>query len=198
MSNGKTLSVYKKAKNKYFKKHAIKAHQGVPLFADEYSVSAYFRRPDFSPDQKLLVAPASMINDRPGIHCFVKRMYDSGPTASFPLEEKDYAICVRFCPVLYELPEKSSLFTGLPYKYIWAVGTKQSILIYSSTNSSPIAVFAYHHYSMIHDLAWDEDHLLAACSNDGYCSFVTFEPGELGKQATIEEEVIMETEAKIE
>ena len=50
MSNGKTLSVYKKAKNMYFKKHAIKAHEGNPLFADEYSVSAYFRRPDFSPD----------------------------------------------------------------------------------------------------------------------------------------------------
>lgn len=137
-----------------------------------------------------------MIGERAGTHCFIKRLYEDGPVASFPLEEKDYAIVVRFCPVLFSLTEKSTLFTGLPYKYIWAVGTKQSILIYSSTSATPIAVFAYHHYSMIHDLAWDEDRMLCACSNDGYCSFITFEPGELGEAAEIEVKMDVEIENK--
>jgi chromatin assembly factor 1 subunit B len=111
---------------------------------------------------------------------FVRKMYSEGPIVSFPLAPADYAVVVRFCPVLFELDADNSLFTGLQHLYIWAVATRTSIMIYSSSSDRPIAVFADYHYSTIYDLTWQEDKCLAACSNDGYCSFIAFEPGVFG------------------
>jgi chromatin assembly factor 1 subunit B len=114
---------------------------------------------------------------------FAKGMYSDGPTASFPLADKDYATVCRFCPVTFQLEsdcDENALLSGLDRKYVWAVATHTSILLYASTSARPLAVFTDFHYSSVFDLTWQDDRCVAACSNDGYISFITFEPGYFG------------------
>lgn len=55
---------------------------------------------------------------------------------------------------------------------IFAVGTIDQILIYSTQQIKPLAVIGNIHYSTINDLTWTSDGRLLACSSDGYVSIV--------------------------
>ncbi|MED6196451.1 hypothetical protein PIB30_047668 [Stylosanthes scabra] len=69
----------------------------------------------------------------------------------------------------------------LPYRIIFAVATLNSVFIYDTESTLPIAVIAGLHYSSITDISWSPDaRYLALSSQDGFCSLVEFEDEELG------------------
>lgn len=72
--------------------------------------------------------------------------------------------------------------TGLPYKLVFAVASKDSVAIYDTAHTSPIAVVGALHLAEITDLAWSPcGRRLAVSSRDGFCSVVAFDKGELGE-----------------
>jgi chromatin assembly factor 1 subunit B len=88
------------------------------------------------------------------------------------------AICVRFCPKLFQ--KSKAGFLDLPYTIIFAIGTHDSVLLYSTESLIPLCVVGNLHYQILNDLSWLEDSMLAVASSDGYCSFIKFEEKELG------------------
>lgn len=91
-----------------------------------------------------------------------------------------------------------------PYRYVFAVGTKKSVLFYDTQQMSPFAHVSQIHYMSISDLAWSPDgQIITITSNDGFATFVCFEENELGvpyqgKLMSIEnlEPVVVSTPAK--
>lgn len=68
------------------------------------------------------------------------------------------------------------------YRSIFCVLTWDTILIYDTHHSQPLAMIRGLHYSNLVDATWSADgHTLIVCSTDGYISFVQFAPGELGQ-----------------
>ena len=89
---------------------------------------------------------------------------------------KSYATCIRFSPYLYakkntESADRPALL-DLPYRLIFAVGTNDQVLIYTTECVYPIAVIGNTHYATINDLCWADKKLLAA-SSDGYISVIS-------------------------
>ncbi|GAA6054059.1 hypothetical protein JCM3770_001345 [Rhodotorula araucariae] len=69
----------------------------------------------------------------------------------------------------------------LPYRMVYAVATLDSVYLYDTQQAGPIAMFGNLHYAPFTDLTWSADgQTLVVSSQDGYCSVVAFEPGELG------------------
>ncbi|GAA5980673.1 hypothetical protein JCM11641_000171 [Rhodosporidiobolus odoratus] len=79
-----------------------------------------------------------------------------------------------------------SLF-DLPYRMVYAVATIDSVYLYDTQQAGPIAMFGSLHYKAFTDLTWSADgQTLVMSSEDGYCSIVAFEPGELGTPYSIQ------------
>lgn len=113
------------------------------------------------------------------------------------------SVVVRPNPVLFELPPSAlddskenqspapprglehalvNTSSGLPYRSIFAVLTLDSVLVYDTHHSCPLAVLQGLHYSGLTDCCWSEDGMnLMICSSDGYISIVNFAHGELGE-----------------
>ncbi|KAG7132379.1 putative WD repeat-containing protein C26H5.03 like [Verticillium longisporum] len=71
---------------------------------------------------------------------------------------------------------------ALPYRMIYAVGTQDSVLLYDTQQQTPICVVSNLHLATFTDLAWSSDGLtLLITSSDGFCSTLSFSPGELGQ-----------------
>lgn len=91
----------------------------------------------------------------------------------------------------------------LPYRMVYAVATLDSVYLYDTQQAGPIAMFGNLHYAPFTDLTWCalplppslsraaltpdaprirsvDGQTLVISSQDGYCSVVAFEPGELG------------------
>ena len=78
--------------------------------------------------------------------------------------------------------------SSLPYKMVFAVATTDSVIIYDTQSTVPVAVLGALHYASITDLAWSSDGTyLAVGSKDGYCSVAVFDKGELGEPMKMEE-----------
>ncbi|KAG2456517.1 CAF1B factor, partial [Polypterus senegalus] len=76
--------------------------------------------------------------------------------------------------------QKNSLF-NLPYRMVFAVASEDSLFLYDTQQSFPFGYISNIHYHTLSDVTWSSDgSFLAVASTDGYCSFVTFEDGELG------------------
>lgn len=70
---------------------------------------------------------------------------------------------------------------ALPYRLIYAVACQDSVLLYDTQQSGPIAIFRGLHYAGFTDVAWSPDgQALMLSSADGYCSIVVFDLAELG------------------
>ncbi|KAJ4296948.1 Chromatin assembly factor 1 subunit [Collariella sp. IMI 366227] len=70
---------------------------------------------------------------------------------------------------------------ALPYRMVYAVATQDSILLYDTQQNTPICVVSNLHCATFTDLTWSSDGLtLLISSSDGFCSTLSFEPGELG------------------
>jgi chromatin assembly factor 1 subunit B len=105
------------------------------------------------------------------------------------------SVAVRPNPVLFTLPAASAEASkentspktndrrplGLPYRSIFAVLTWDSVIVYDTCQSKPLAIARGLHYANLADATWSADGLnLVVCSTDGYLSIISFAPGELG------------------
>ncbi|KAI1848277.1 hypothetical protein JX266_005990 [Neoarthrinium moseri] len=74
---------------------------------------------------------------------------------------------------------------ALPYRMIYAVATQDTVLLYDTQQMTPICVVSNLHLTTFTDLAWSSDGLtLLISSFDGFCSTISFSPGELGQVYT--------------
>lgn len=70
---------------------------------------------------------------------------------------------------------------NLPYRIVYAVATQDAVHVYDTQQQKPLAVVSNLHYATFTDLTWSSDgNTLLMTSSDGFCSALTFAPGELG------------------
>jgi chromatin assembly factor 1 subunit B len=71
---------------------------------------------------------------------------------------------------------------SMAYRVVYAVATQDSVLLYDTQQKTPICVVSNLHCATFTDLAWSCDGLtLVISSSDGFCSTLSFAPGELGE-----------------
>lgn len=84
-------------------------------------------------------------------------------------------------PNLDAKDEQPAAAFSLPYRMVYAVATQDAVFLYDTQQTHPLAVVNNLHYATFTDLAWSNDGLtLMMSSSDGFCSTLTFSPGELG------------------
>ena len=152
---------------------------------------------------EILAAPSGVLetdDSNKMSHCtwVYTRVDMSKPVLCLPTKDK-YTTAVRFNPQLFKLrPLKSgkqqtpvdtdkpwlaakSLF-ALPYRMVYAVATQNAIMFYDTQQVAPWGRVSNVHYTGLTDLAWSPcGNILFASSSDGYCSIVSFAPGEIGE-----------------
>jgi WD40 repeat protein len=113
------------------------------------------------------------------VYMFSRSSLISKPVAIIPNLKKP-CIAIRWNPIQYQLTKKDPL-VDLPYRYIYALATQDSVYIYDTQQLAPLAYLSQLHYSTFTDLAWSCDGLcLVVTSTDGFSSLVIFDAGELG------------------
>ncbi|KAH5462785.1 hypothetical protein HBI30_003920 [Parastagonospora nodorum] len=74
---------------------------------------------------------------------------------------------------------------ALPYRMIYAVATQDAIHVYDTQQQKPLCIVSNLHFATFTDITWSNDgSTLLMTSSDGFCSAVTFAPGELGEKYT--------------
>jgi len=162
------------------------------MFLDDVEYLSFFRRLSWSPDGSFFLTPASVFQDLSAIDSAngatgtIKTQYTiygfiksdiTQPAFMLP-GIKSYATCIKFSQHLYKLkgtatPERPAIL-DLPYRMIFAVGTNDQVLIYSTECVYPLAVIGNTHYATINDLAWDAaGRKLLCASSDGYISVIS-------------------------
>lgn len=162
----------------------------INLFHDD-TIQTFFRRLTFSPDGELLIVPSGVIEPQEtskkitSTTLVFSRKLLSRPVCYLPSLDQ-YSVCVKCCPVLFELrnidpsTKPESMFL-LPYRVIFAVATASAVVLYDTQQPMPFGYVSNLHYTRLTDLAWSpKGDLLMVSSTDGYCSIITFAPGELG------------------
>lgn len=67
------------------------------------------------------------------------------------------------------------------WKFIYALATIDSVVIYDTEHLKPLVFLSDLHYAALTDIAWSNDGLsLMMTSTDGFCSLVEFTENELG------------------
>lgn len=103
------------------------------------------------------------------------------PFAYFPTGDK-FCHAVKFCPTRFCLRDGEENPFPFPYRIIFAVATQNSVIFYDTQQVTPFACLSDIHYTRISDIAWSADaRVLIVSSTDGFCTFVSFAPGELGQ-----------------
>ncbi|WPG97913.1 WD40 repeat-like protein [Acrodontium crateriforme] len=70
---------------------------------------------------------------------------------------------------------------NLPYRLVYAVATQDAVLLFDTQQQKPLCIVSNLHFATFTDLTWSNDGLtLLMTSSDGFCSTLTFAPGELG------------------
>ncbi|XP_019384456.1 PREDICTED: chromatin assembly factor 1 subunit B [Crocodylus porosus] len=162
------------------------------MFHDD-SMKSFFRRLSFTPDGSLLLTPAGCVESGENVtnttYVFSRNNLKR-PVAHLPCPGKA-TLAVRCCPIYFELrtalpkdevSQKSvPSLINFPYRLVFAVASEDSVLLYDTQQSFPFGYVSNVHYHTLSDISWSSDgSFLAISSTDGYCSFVTFEKGELG------------------
>jgi len=173
--------------------------KNVRLFHDD-TFQSFFRRMDMSPDGQLLVIPSGVLEidgEATVKNCtYVFSRTDlSRPVLYLP--NREISVAVKFSPIKYELrPVKriddveeeegkpwtkyQTLF-ALPYRMVYAVATKNTIVFYDTQQAEPFARVSKIHYVSLNDLAWSCDgNMVVVSSTDGFCSVIKFTPDEIG------------------
>jgi chromatin assembly factor 1 subunit B len=98
-------------------------------------------------------------------------------------------IATKFNPNKYKLRDGPSLLK-LEYRYIYAVATQDSLVLYDTQQTEPIAFMSKLHYATLSDIAWSSDgNNIMISSTDGFCSLVEFQGGELGEYFDVRPEI---------
>ncbi|KAF9924206.1 hypothetical protein BGZ67_009459 [Mortierella alpina] len=148
------------------------------------------------------------LETRNTVYVYARRDFNKGPIAHLPGHKKP-SVAIKCSPVLYELreqlqppsqgsnyqrrsqqvvqgdgkhekPKAPSVF-GLDYRFVYAVATQDSILIYDTQQTAALALVSHIHYATFTDMTWSSDGCnLILTSSDGFCSIISFEEGELG------------------
>uniref|UniRef100_A0A667WWL6 Chromatin assembly factor 1, subunit B n=1 Tax=Myripristis murdjan TaxID=586833 RepID=A0A667WWL6_9TELE len=154
------------------------------MFHDD-SMRSFFRRLTFTPDGSFLLTPAGCVETGENItnttYIFSRKGFKR-PIAHLPCPTKA-TLAVRCCPVYFELRTKKGEGKNkyLPYRMVFAVASEDSIFLYDTQQTLPFGFVSNIHYHTLSDLTWSRDgSFLAVSSTDGYCSFLSFSPGELG------------------
>ncbi|XP_068428048.1 chromatin assembly factor 1 subunit B isoform X2 [Clinocottus analis] len=161
------------------------------MFHDD-SMRSFFRRLSFTPDGSFLLAPAGCVELGENIinatYIFSRKSLKR-PIAHLPCPSKA-TLAVRCCPVYFELRTKTEEdgsvqvlpnVLQLPYRMVFAVASEDSVFLYDTQQTIPFGLVSNIHYHTLSDLTWSRDgSFLAVSSTDGYCSFLSFSPGELG------------------
>ncbi|XP_056415572.1 chromatin assembly factor 1 subunit B isoform X2 [Hyla sarda] len=156
------------------------------------SMKSFFRRLSFTPDGSLLLTPAGFVEIGEVLvnttYVFSRKNLKR-PVAHLPSPGKA-TLAVRCCPVFFELrtpvkdadgeaPQKT--YITLPYRMVFAVASEDAVLFYDTQQLLPFGYVSNVHYHTLSDISWSGDGtFLTVSSTDGYCSFVTFDEGELG------------------
>ncbi|KAJ3592355.1 hypothetical protein NHX12_007482 [Muraenolepis orangiensis] len=162
------------------------------MFHDD-SMRSFFRRLTFTPDGSFLLAPAGCVEAGESVtnttYVFSRKNLKR-PIAHLPCPSKA-TLAVRCCPVYFQLRTKNADDSSmealpnvfqLPYRMVLAVASEDSVYLYDTQQTLPFGLVANIHYHTLSDLTWSGDgSFLAVSSTDGYCSFVSFSPGELGQ-----------------
>lgn len=62
---------------------------------------------------------------------------------------------IRCCPVFFKLRiDGPTSMMDLPYRMIFAVTTDNSVMIYDTQQTSPIAIISNIHYTRLTDVSW--------------------------------------------
>ncbi|KAL5286754.1 CHAF1B family protein [Megaselia abdita] len=163
----------------------------VRLFHDD-TLQTFFRRLDFSPDGNLLFTPSGVVDyegcSKINHTTYVfSRFNFKQPVISLPSPEPEqYTVAIKCSPMLYKLrphnEEKNKPVVPLPYRMIFAIATRSSVYLYDTQQKNPFAMISNIHYTRLTDLSWSSDgQILVVSSTDGFCSLITFAPGELGE-----------------
>lgn len=177
-SADRTVNIYTFCDNVLKLQQKLSKHNNQHLYYSE-TLQSFFRRLCFSPDGAIILTPAGMDDqENPIVYVFTR---NNLATPSFKITGLNKpAIAIAFNPIRYV--SEPGLF-NLPYKYIFAIATKDSIVIYSTEKLVPIGYVSNLHYSTITDLKWDFDgSKIIVSSADGFCSVVTVEANLLGEK----------------
>lgn len=117
----------------------------------------------------------SLNTDQPFSFSFPSRLHCYFPTGT-------YTSSIRFCQKMFKLNPLLKNPYPFPYRLVFAIATKDKILVYDTQQEYPIAEIRDIHYAGLSDLSWSADgRILLATSTDGFCTFVYFPEGELGE-----------------
>lgn len=97
------------------------------------------------------------------------------------MDSRKLFVLARIC--LRRISHLENLLFDLrfPYRIVFAVATQDAVYLYDTQQMEPFAYVSQIHYTRLTDVSWSSDgRLLIIASTDGYCTFVTFAPGELG------------------
>ncbi|KAI2688837.1 hypothetical protein LCP963914a_1926 [Penicillium roqueforti] len=84
-----------------------------------------------------------------------------------------------------EANHSSAPVFALPYRIVYAVATQDAVLVYDTQQQTPLCIVSNLHFATFTDLTWSADGLtLIMSSSDGFCSSLSFAPGELGQTYT--------------
>jgi len=143
------------------------------IYLDD-SMPSFFRRPCWSPDGTLLFVPAGQLANKKGVvpttYVYVRGKWSS-PALHLPSSGKA-SVGVKCSPVLYKMVDNGKVpWADLPYRIVFAVITLDSVYIYDTQHTRPIAFAKHLHMAHLTDLSWSSDgNILMISSSDGYCS----------------------------
>ena len=171
------------------------------LFVDE-TRTAFFRRLTFTPDGTMFIAAAGRHATEDGSEENAAYLFRSS-MPEVPIVRlggmQSPVVCARACPLYFKpkhlnfAVEQPQIFANLEHRMIFAIATADTVFLYDTEQLAPFATVAHLHYASITDLAWSADaKMLAITSQDGYCSMVAFNQGELGAVSTVLPPLMME------
>lgn len=118
---------------------------------------------------------------------FQHLLFPSSPLIVIPSPDH-FTIAVRCCPQVFELRPHTDghpPLIDLPYRMVFAIASKSSIYLYDTQQKIPFGCISNIHYARLTDITWSSDgSVLIVSSVDGFCTVISFEPGELGTKYT--------------
>jgi chromatin assembly factor 1 subunit B len=125
-------------------------------------------------------------------HVFSRQAFNRGPLAHVPGFARA-VVCIAAHPQAFTLHDPVEALKVQQYRHVVAVASQDNVLIMDTSQTKPLALIGNLHYANITDLAWSPDgRTLLMSSQDGYCSMVVFDEGELGEVYTLPEHVQMD------